>query len=135
MRICVLVVLTAALNAQDQSVGKGVNFYSTEKEVAVGAQLAAEFRRVHSPLDNAAAREYIEQMGARLVQAFPQPSPFTYHFELTADSSGTFLEPATLPGGFVFVPAGLILAARDEAELAGTVAHAIRTHSSAAWNS
>ncbi|HYK62969.1 MAG TPA: M48 family metalloprotease, partial [Bryobacteraceae bacterium] len=127
MRLCVLAVLGAALalNAQDRPVGRGVNFYSTEQEVALGAQLAADFRRVHSQLDNAAAREYIEQMGARLVQALPQPSPFMYHFELTADSSGTFLEPAALPGGYGFVPAGLILAAKDEAELAGTLAHAI----------
>jgi len=129
MRLCTLVVLGAALalNAQDQPVGKGVNFYSTEKEAALGAQLAADFRRVHSQLDldNAAARKYVEQMGARLVQASPQPSPFMYHFELTADSSGTFLERAAVPGGYVFVPAGLILAAKDEAELAGTLAHAI----------
>src|SRR5262249_25249428 len=111
MRLCTLVVLGAALalNAQDQPVGKGVNFYSTEKEAALGAQLAADFRRVHSQLDNAAARKYVEQMGARLVQASPQPSPFMYHFKLTADSSGAFLEPAALPGGYVFVPAGLIL--------------------------
>lgn len=127
MRLCVLAVLGAALalNAQDRPVGRGVNFYSTEQEVALGAQLAADFRRVHSQLDNAAAREYIEPMGARLVQALPQPSPFMYHFEVTADSSGTFLEPAALLGGYVFVPAGLILAAKDEAELAGTLAHAI----------
>jgi len=93
--------------------------------VALGAQLAADFRQTHPPLDNAPARDYIEQMGARLARALPQPSPFTYHFELTTDSGGTFLEPASLPSGYVFVPAGLILAAKDEAELAGTLAHAI----------
>jgi predicted Zn-dependent protease len=64
-------------------------------------------------------------MGARLVRALPKPSPFTSHFELTTDSSGTFLKPASLPGGYVFVPAGLILAAKDEAEFAGTLAHAM----------
>jgi predicted Zn-dependent protease len=114
-----------ALNAQDQPAGRGVNFYSTEKEVALGTQLAKDFRQAHTPLDNAAARDYIEQMGARLASALSQPSPFIYHFELTADFSGTFLEPASLPGAFVFVPAGLILAADNEAELAGTLAHAM----------
>jgi beta-barrel assembly-enhancing protease len=64
-------------------------------------------------------------MGARLVQALPQQSPFTYRFELTADSTGTFLEPAAFPGAYIFVPAGLILAATSEAELAGTLAHAM----------
>jgi predicted Zn-dependent protease len=127
MRLRLIVVLGAvlALNAQDRPTGRGVNFYSTEKEVALGKQLAADFQKTHAPLDNAAARDYIEQMGVRLEQALPQPSPFTYHFELTTDFSGTFLEPAAFPGGFVFVPAGLILAATDEAELAGTLAHAM----------
>ena len=87
--------------------------------------MAKDFRLAHATLDNAAARDYIEAMGARLARSAPQPSPFTYHFELTSDSTGTFLEPAAFPGGFVFVPAGLILAAKDEAELAGTLAHAI----------
>jgi predicted Zn-dependent protease len=127
MRLRLIVVLGAvlALNAQDPRIGRGVNFYSIEKEVALGKQLAADFQQTHAPLDNAAARDYIEQMGARLEQALPQPSPFTYHFELTTDSGGTFLEPASLPGGYVFVPAGLILAAKDESELAGTLAHAM----------
>jgi predicted Zn-dependent protease len=37
----------------------------------------------------------------------------------------TIHEPATLPGGYVFVPAGLFLAAQDEAEFAGMLAHAM----------
>jgi predicted Zn-dependent protease len=124
-RVFVTLFAVRALNAQDQPIGRGVNFYSTEKEVALGAQLAKDFRQTHTPLDNAAPRDYVEQMGARLARALPQPSPFTCHFELTTDSGGTFLEPASLPGGYVFVPAGLILTAKDEAELAGTLAHAI----------
>jgi predicted Zn-dependent protease len=118
-----------ALNAQDQPnpqpIGRGANFYSTAKEAAFGAQLAADFRRQHSVLNNEVIRTYIEQLGARLVQALPQESPFTYHFELTTDSTGTFLEPAALPGGYIFVPAGLIFAVNSEAELAGTLAHAM----------
>jgi beta-barrel assembly-enhancing protease len=127
MRLRLIVVLGAvlALNAQDQPTSQGVNFYSIEKEVALGKQLVADFRQTHAPLDNPAARDYIDQMGVRLEQALPQPSPFTYHFELTTDFSRTFLEPAAFPGGFVIVPAGLILAANDEAELAGTLAHAM----------
>jgi hypothetical protein len=126
-RIAGLVLCALALNAQ-------ANFYSIEKESALGSQLAKDFRQAHSPLDNAAASAYIEQMGARLTRALPQPSPFTYHFELTTDSSGTFLEPAALPGGYIFVPAGLILAAKDEAELAGTLAHAMGHGAGETWD-
>jgi beta-barrel assembly-enhancing protease len=129
VRVGALLVNALALNAQNQPnpqpIGRAANFYSIDKEAALGAQLATEFRRQHSTLDSDAARAYIEQMGARLVQALPQQSPFTYRFELTADSTGTFLEPASLPGGYIFVPAGLILAATSEAELAGTLAHAM----------
>src|SRR5215471_6704119 len=136
MRVRLIVVLGAvlALNAQDPPTGRGVDFYSIEKEVALDKQLAADFRQAHAQLDNAAARDYIEQMGARLEPALPQPSPFTYHFELTTDFSGTFLEPAAFPGGFVFVPAGLILAANDEAELAGDAGACDGAHRGAAWD-
>jgi predicted Zn-dependent protease len=116
------------LNAQNQPAprpDRGVNFYSTEKEAALGAQLAADFRRDHLALDNAAARDYIQQMGERLARTMPQPSLFQYRFELMQDFNGTFLDPAALPGGYIFVPAGLMLAANDEAELAGTLAHAM----------
>jgi beta-barrel assembly-enhancing protease len=129
VRVAAILVGALALNAQNQPnpqpIGRGANSYSTDKEAALGVQLATEFRRQHSPLNSDAARAYIEQMGARLGQALPQQSPFIYRFELTADSTGTFLEPAALPGGYVFVPAGLILATTSEAELAGTVAHAM----------
>ena len=108
-----------AANAQNQPNG------SIEKEVALGAQLATDFRRMHLPLDSSTVLEYIDQMGAKLVRALPQQSPFPYHFEVTTDAKGTFLEPASVPGGYVFVPVGLILAAKDEEELAGTVAHAM----------
>jgi beta-barrel assembly-enhancing protease len=53
-------------------------------------------------------------------------SPFLpYHFGVTADSTRTFLEPVSFPAGYIFVPAGLILETRDEAEFAGAVAHAM----------
>jgi beta-barrel assembly-enhancing protease len=129
VRVVAVLVGALALNAQNQPnpqpIGRGVNFYSLDREAALGAQLATEFRRQHSALNSDAVRAYIEQMGARLGQALPQQSPFTYRFELTADSTGTFLEPAAFPGAYIFVPAGLILGATSEAELAGTLAHAM----------
>jgi beta-barrel assembly-enhancing protease len=125
LRVFVALAAAVALCAQNQAVGRGVNFYSIEKEKVLGAQLAEEFRRQHPLLDSAAVHDYIEQMGARLVRGLPQSSPFPYQFEPTSDSTGTFLEPASLPGGYVFIPAGLILAANDESEVAGTLAHAM----------
>lgn len=129
VRIFSTLTVALALNAQNQSggnrdVGKGANFYSVEKEVALGGQLATEFRRQHPRLESATVGDYIQQLGERLV-APPQQSPFTFHFEVNTDSGATYLEPAAFPGGYVFVPAELILAANDEAELAGTMAHSV----------
>ena len=126
MRLHLGIALLAAWTLNGQAVGQGVNFYSIEKESAVGEQLAGAYRDAHPPLDSAMARDYVEQVGQRLLRAFPQGSPFLpYHFELTADSTGTFLEPTAFPGGVIFIPAGLILETRDEAEFAGTLAHAM----------
>jgi hypothetical protein len=54
---------------------------------------------LHAPLGSDAVRGSIEELGSRLVDALlyvPRPG---YHFEVTADANGTFLEPAALPGG------------------------------------
>lgn len=128
VRIFTTLTVALALNAQNQpggnrDVGQGANFFSVEKEVALGGQLAAEFRRQHPRLESATVGDYIQQLGGRLVA--PQQSPFTFHFEVNTDSGTTYPEPAAFPGGYVFVPAGLILAANDEAELAGTMAHSV----------
>jgi hypothetical protein len=106
-------LLTAwTLNAQDIGV---------QKESALGQQLAKDYRLRHAPLDSAAVRDYVEQVGQRLIGAMPNEPPFADRFEPTADFIGTFLEPVSIPGGYVFIPAGLILEARDEAEFADTI--------------
>jgi beta-barrel assembly-enhancing protease len=126
MRLHLGIALLAAWTLNGQAVGQGVNFYSIQKESALGEQLAGAYRDAHPPLDSAVVRDYVEQVGARLMRALPQPSPFLpYHFEVTADSTGTFLEPVYFPAGYIFIPAGLILETQDEAEFAGTLAHAM----------
>jgi beta-barrel assembly-enhancing protease len=123
LRYVLAVLAPVVLNAQN--IGKGVNFYSIEKEMAVGAELARGYRNSHAPLNDALIQDYVEAVGQKLTAALPQQSPFPYHFELTADFNGTFLEPTSLPGGYIFVPGGLILAAKDESEFAGTLAHSM----------
>jgi beta-barrel assembly-enhancing protease len=126
MRLHLGIALLAAWTLNGQVIGQGVNFYSIQKESALGEQLAPAYRDAHPPLDSAMVRDYVEQVGQRLMRALPQGSPFLpYHFEVTADSTDTFLEPVSFPAGYIFIPAGLILEARDEAEFAGTLAHAM----------
>lgn len=64
-------------------------------------------------------------MGARLAPQIPRAS-FVYTFAVIKDDQGGALhEPVALPGGYIFVPASLFLAAQNEAEMAGMLAHSM----------
>src|SRR5205085_5721253 len=110
--------------AQQANPGRGVNFYSIEKEIALGRQLAAEFQRNTTSFVSPATQTYIDDLGRSLAAQAGNPV-FTYTFALIADDPTVLHEPTAFPGGFVFVPARLILAAKDEGELAGMLAHTI----------
>src|SRR5438046_2742677 len=51
--------LAAIATAQEANPGRGVNFYSIEKEIALGRQLAAEFQRNSNPFVNPAAGQLV----------------------------------------------------------------------------
>lgn len=95
------------------------------KEAAMGAFFAREIRRESTPLDSAAAQAYVDEVGQRLAAQLPDVG-FPYHFAVTlTDHSNSTHEPLSTPGGYVFVPASLLLAAQDEAEFAAMLAHAM----------
>jgi len=104
----------------NRDVGKGLNIYSIEKEIALGKQLAEEVRRQSKLLDYPTIGEYVNRLGQNLVRNSDATIPFT--FEVV---EGDQLNAFALPGGFVFVFTGLIEAAETEAELAGAMAHEI----------
>ncbi|MBI1899348.1 MAG: M48 family metalloprotease [Acidobacteria bacterium] len=120
-----VVLLTAgAAAAQERPIGKGVNFYSREKEAALGAQLARETRERAKVIGNAVVQAYIEDIGRGLATQLP-PDVFPCTFAIVEGNANSTHEPLSLPGGYIFVPASLVLAARDEAEFAGMLAHAM----------
>src|SRR5262249_52737130 len=104
----------------NRNVGKGINFYSIEKEIAMGRQLAEEVRKQGKLLDDPIVGEYINRLGQNLVRNSDATIPFTFQIV-----EGEQLNAFALPGGFVFVNTGLIQAAESEAELAGAMAHEI----------
>jgi predicted Zn-dependent protease len=120
MRAILLLFAGVAMWAQDPA--KGVNFCSLEKERALGEQLAKEYRAQATLIEQPDLRSRIEALGRSLL---PPDSNFRYTFELTASDDTLLQEPAAFPGGFVFIPSGLILAAQNNDELAGMIAHAI----------
>ena len=104
----------------NRDVGKGVNFYSIEKEIALGKQLAQEVERQAKIVDDPIVAEYVNRVGQNLVRNSDAKVPFTIK---VADSDE--VNAFALPGGFMFVNTGLILKADNEAELAGVLAHEI----------
>jgi predicted Zn-dependent protease len=124
-RFLILLCLSAAVGVtQQREPGKGVNFYSLENEIALGTRLAAEFQRDTKPLDSPATLVYVNGIGQRLAAEIGGP-PFTYSFTPVTGDPTVLHDVVAFPGGFLFVPASLILAVNDEDELAGMLAHAI----------
>jgi len=104
----------------NRDVGKGVNFYSLEKEIALGKQLAQEVERQAKIIDDPIIAEYVNRVGQNLVRNSDAKVPFTIKV-LDSEEVNAF----ALPGGFFFVNSGLMLKADSEAELAGVMAHEI----------
>jgi predicted Zn-dependent protease len=104
----------------DRDVGKGVNFYSIEKEIALGKQLAQDIERQAKPVSDPVIAEYVNRVGQNLVRNSDTKVPVTIKV-LDSEEVNAF----ALPGGFFFVNSGLILKAESEAELAGVMAHEI----------
>ncbi len=93
---------------------------STEKEVRLGRELAAEVDRQAKFIDDPVITEYVNRVGQNIVIHSDAKVPFTIKV-IDSDEVNAF----ALPGGFFYVNKGLILAADNEAELAGVMAHEI----------
>ena len=104
----------------DRGVGKAVNFYSLEKEIALGRQLAEEVERNAKIVDDPVISEYVNRIGQNIVNNSDAKVPFTIKV-IDSEEVNAF----ALPGGFFYVNTGLIELAEDEAELAGVMAHEI----------
>src|SRR5450432_2949440 len=100
--------------------GKGVNFYSLEREIALGKGLAQEVERSSKLIDDPVVVEYVNRVGQNLVRNSDARVPFTIKV-IDSDEVNAF----ALPGGFFYVNSGLILRAQEESELAGVMAHEI----------
>ncbi|MGI9101484.1 MAG: M48 family metallopeptidase [Terriglobales bacterium] len=104
----------------DRNVGHGLDFYSLEKERALGKELSEEVERTAHFVRDPVIVEYVNRLGQNLVRNSDAKVPFTIKV-IDNDEINAF----ALPGGFFYVNSGLILAAENEAELAGVMAHEI----------
>ncbi|MEE9234845.1 MAG: M48 family metallopeptidase [Candidatus Acidoferrales bacterium] len=104
----------------ERNVGGGINLYSLEREIALGKQLAMQVEQSAKLVDDPVVNEYIDRVTQNLVRNSDARVPFTVK---VIDSPE--INAFALPGGFFFINSGLILAADEEAELAGVMAHEI----------
>ncbi len=96
------------------------NWVSLDKEIAIGQQVAAQFEQTARLIDDPVVSDYVDRVGQNIVKHSDAKVPF--HIKVVdTDEVNAF----AFPGGFFYVNKGLILAADNEAELAGVMAHEI----------
>jgi peptidase M48-like protein len=96
------------------------DWYSLETEVKMGKQYAMQVESSVKLVQDPVVTEYVNRIGQNLVRNSDAQVPFTIKV-IDSDEVNAF----ALPGGFFYVNSGLILAADEEAELAGVMAHEI----------
>jgi len=99
----------------------GFNLFSPQQDVEVGRQSAQQILAETPMLNDPQIESYVKQLGAKLASK-AAGERFPYQFRVVATRE---VNAFALPGGFLFVNAGAIAAARNEGELAGVMAHEI----------
>ena len=101
--------------------GRGLgDWYSLETEIRMGKKYAMMVENSVKLVQDPVVTEYVNRIGQNLVRNSDAKVPFTIKV-IDSDEVNAF----ALPGGFFYVNSGLILAADEEAELAGVMAHEI----------
>jgi predicted Zn-dependent protease len=110
-----------AIGNRNVGCNKGLgNWYSLDKQVAMGRSYSQQVEHGAKLVNDPVITEYVNRIGQNLVRNSDAKVPFTIKV-IDTDEVNAF----ALPGGFFYVNSGLILAADNEAELAGVMAHEI----------
>jgi predicted Zn-dependent protease len=97
----------------------GFNMFSPEQDAQLGKEAAAEVEKTKPIVRNSRLDAYVNQLGQKLA-ASPRAGKFPFSFEVVSDSS---VNAFALPGGPMFINTQTFLAAQNEAQLAGVMAH------------
>jgi predicted Zn-dependent protease len=110
-----------AVGNRNVGCGRGVgNWYTVEGQVSRGRVYAQQIESQIKLVNDPVITEYVNRIGQNLVRNSDAQVPFTIK---VIDSD--VVNAMALPGGFFYVNSGLILAADEEAEMAGVMAHEI----------
>src|SRR5205807_10400773 len=110
-----------AIGNRNVGCGRGLgNGYSIDGQIRMGKEYSQQVEQTAKLVKDPVVTEYINRIGQNLVRNSDSQVPFTIKV-IDSDDVNAF----ALPGGFFYVNSGLILAADEEAELAGVMAHEI----------
>lgn len=111
----------SAIGNRDIGKGKSLgDWYSLDSEIKMGKEYAQQIEASVKLNQDPVINEYVNRIGQNLVRNSDARVPFT--IKVVEDDS---INAFALPGGFFYVNTGLILAADEESELAGVMAHEI----------
>ena len=111
----------SAIGNRNVGCGRGMgNWYSLDRQIQMGKEFAQQVESSSKMVTDPVMTEYVNRIGQNLVRNSDALVPFTIKV-IDADEVNAF----ALPGGFFYVDSGLLLAADNEAELAGVMAHEI----------
>jgi predicted Zn-dependent protease len=110
-----------AIGNRNVGCGRGVgNWYSLDKQVQMGKQYSQQIESQVKLINDPVITEYVNRLGQNIVRNSDSQVPFT--IKVIDDDTANAM---ALPGGFFYVNSGLLLAADNEAEVAGVMAHEI----------
>jgi predicted Zn-dependent protease len=104
----------------NRGIGSNLNFFSIDREEALGRELSQEVEQQAKLITDPMITEYVNRIGQTLVRHSDAKVPFV--IKVVDDEQ---VNAFALPGGFFYVNSGVLLAADNEAELAGVMAHEI----------
>jgi predicted Zn-dependent protease len=119
--VVTMLAAALALAAERKDLKPGFNLFSKDQDVELGKAAAAEVEKRYPVIRNRELESYIEGIGRKLASQ-PEADSYPYSFRLVHDKT---INAFALPGGPTYVHTGLILAAENEAQLAGVMAHEI----------
>jgi hypothetical protein len=121
--MAVVLAVPALARKPGEAPKPGFNLFSKQQDVQLGLQAASEVRKHYHAVPNQELQDYVRRIGERLAaQKDARESGFQFTYTLVNDKS---VNAFALPGGPTFVHTGLILAADNEAQVAGVLAHEI----------
>jgi hypothetical protein len=127
IRVVLALLVTIGIASSDAQtrITPDPNKYSVQQDVELGQEASAEARKQLPMLNDGRVKDYVGRVGENLVKGIPpefRHAEFRYTFDVVNQKE---INAFALPGGPMFLNRGMIEASKNEAEMAGVMAHEI----------